>query len=273
MLVRVLDPGFGRSCRSSPARCATPSACRTRSAIPASSRCRACRRGPSSRTPRRSRRKTRPPRRRPTRTTAAATYGAQVRATTAISRSPRPRCGRRCRTCRRSPKSPRHIMIEETKQGLNIEIVDQDGRSMFPEGAKEPYERTRRLIQKLAGPLKAMPFRISIAGHTVGDRAAGAAGLWAVGTVGRPRQCGAADSRSEGVPRRPYLHGGGQGRHRSRCFRTIPSSRANRRVTITLMREEPPLPVGFQALDSACATAAVLSAACSIRASLRRAVI
>ena len=38
----------------------------------------------------------------------------------------------------------KHIMIEETKQGLNIEIVDQDGRSMFPEGAKEPYERTRR---------------------------------------------------------------------------------------------------------------------------------
>ena len=28
----------------------------------------------------------------------------------------------------------KHIMIEETKQGLNIEIIDQDGRSMFPEG-------------------------------------------------------------------------------------------------------------------------------------------
>src|SRR5438552_1378337 len=26
----------------------------------------------------------------------------------------------------------KHIMIEESKQGLNIEIVDQDGRSMFP---------------------------------------------------------------------------------------------------------------------------------------------
>ncbi len=34
-------------------------------------------------------------------------------------------------------------MIEETKEGLNIEIVDQEGRSMFPEGSKEPYERTR----------------------------------------------------------------------------------------------------------------------------------
>ena len=60
----------------------------------------------------------------------------------------------------------KHIMIEQSATGLNIEIVDQDGRSMFPEGSKEPYERTRRLVQQLAGPLKSMPFRISIAGHT-----------------------------------------------------------------------------------------------------------
>src|ERR1700722_2202078 len=36
----------------------------------------------------------------------------------------------------------KHIIIEESKDGLNIEIVDQDGRSMFPEGSKEPYYRT-----------------------------------------------------------------------------------------------------------------------------------
>jgi len=60
----------------------------------------------------------------------------------------------------------KNIIIEETKQGLNIEIVDQNGRSMFPEGSKEPYERTRIVIQRLASPLRVMPFRISIAGHT-----------------------------------------------------------------------------------------------------------
>ncbi len=52
-------------------------------------------------------------------------------------------------------ETSRHIMVEETKEGLNIDIVDQDGRSMFPEGSREPYERTRYLIQKIAGPLKA----------------------------------------------------------------------------------------------------------------------
>ncbi|MFX5510137.1 OmpA family protein, partial [Acinetobacter baumannii] len=54
----------------------------------------------------------------------------------------------------------------ETKQGLNLEIVDQDGRSMFGDGSKVPYERTRRLIEKLAGPLKATPLRVQITGHT-----------------------------------------------------------------------------------------------------------
>ena len=60
----------------------------------------------------------------------------------------------------------KHIMFEETSQGLNLEIVDQDGRSMFADGSKVPYERTRRLIQKLAAPLKATPLRVSIVGHT-----------------------------------------------------------------------------------------------------------
>src|SRR4051795_12305450 len=49
----------------------------------------------------------------------------------------------------------KQIMFEETKLGLNLEIIDQDGRSMFAEGSKVPYERTRLLVQKLAAPLKA----------------------------------------------------------------------------------------------------------------------
>ena len=64
----------------------------------------------------------------------------------------------------------KQVMIEETKQGLNIEIIDQNGRSMFPEGSKEPYERTRRLVQRLAAPLKTLPYRISISGHTAASK-------------------------------------------------------------------------------------------------------
>src|ERR1700674_3608518 len=63
-------------------------------------------------------------------------------------------------------EASKHIMVEETNEGLNIELVDQEGRSMLAEGSKEPYERTRRIIEKLAGPLKATPYRVAITGHT-----------------------------------------------------------------------------------------------------------
>src|SRR5204862_485800 len=67
-------------------------------------------------------------------------------------------------------EASKNVMFEETKEGLNIEIVDQDGRSMFAEGSKEPNERTRKLIQKMAASLKAMPMRVSIAGHTAASK-------------------------------------------------------------------------------------------------------
>src|ERR1700733_13033217 len=63
-------------------------------------------------------------------------------------------------------EASKHIMIEESKEGLNINLVDQEGRSMFAEGSKEPYERTRRIIAKLAGPLRATPYRVAVTGHT-----------------------------------------------------------------------------------------------------------
>jgi flagellar motor protein MotB len=76
----------------------------------------------------------------------------------------------------------KHIMLEETKQGLNIEIVDHDGRSMFPDGAKEPYERTRKLIQKIA-PLQsdALPSFHRRSHRFV--QSATSAGLRAVGAI------------------------------------------------------------------------------------------
>jgi chemotaxis protein MotB len=131
-------------------------------------------------------------------------------------------------------------MLEETKEGLNIEIVDQDGRSMFPDAAKEPFEHTRKLIQKIAPQLKAMPYRLSIVGHTLQARCrlSPAMGLGNCLPIVRTpyarfwmrRVC--RQGTSIWWPARPIL---------IRFFRTTLTCR-NRRVTITLMREEPPLP-------------------------------
>jgi chemotaxis protein MotB len=139
----------------------------------------------------------------------------------------------------------KHIMIEETKQGLNIEIVDQDGRSMFPEGGKFPYERTRRMIQKIAGALKAMPYRISITGHTAATRVPPKPdyGPWdlSVDRANGVRQILAA----EGVPSANFYQVAGRA-DTELLFPDDPFIASNRRVTITLMREAPPIPPDFK---------------------------
>jgi chemotaxis protein MotB len=139
----------------------------------------------------------------------------------------------------------KHVMIEETKQGLNIEIVDQDGRSMFPEGAKEPYERTRKLVQRLATSLKAMPYRIEIIGHTAASRlpARPGYGPWEISAdrANVIRQI----LEAEGVSPANFFMIAGKSDTQP-LFPDDPYIAANRRVTITLMREEPPMPEGMQ---------------------------
>jgi len=141
-------------------------------------------------------------------------------------------------------ETSKHIMIEETKQGLNIEIVDQNGRSMFPEGSKEPYERMRRVIQRLAGPLKATPFRISITGHTSATRLPPqiSYGPWEL-SADRANAV-RKQLEGDGVPTAHFYMVAGKADTQP-LFPDDPYIAANRRVTITLMREEPPLPAGY----------------------------
>ena len=135
----------------------------------------------------------------------------------------------------------KHIIFEETEQGLNLEIVDQDGRSMFADGSKVPYDRTRRLIEKLAIPLKSTPLRITIIGHT------------AAGFVPTRSDYGAFDLSAdranavrqilerEGLPPAHIFAVSGKADSQP-LFPDDPTLSANRRVTIMLMREDPVLP-------------------------------
>jgi len=139
----------------------------------------------------------------------------------------------------------KHVMIEETKHGLNIEIVDQDGRSMFPEGSKEPYERTRRLVQRLAAQFKAMPYRISIAGHTAAQRRPSRPGYGPWDLSADRANVVRQILEEEGVPATHFFMVAGRA-DTQLLFPDDPYVAANRRVTITLMREEPPLPPAFK---------------------------
>jgi chemotaxis protein MotB len=135
----------------------------------------------------------------------------------------------------------KHIMFEETNQGLNLEIVDQDGRSMFADGSKVPYDRTRRLIQKLAAPLKATPLRVSIVGHTASGFVPARSDYGAFDLSADRANAVRQILEREGLPPSHIFAVSGKADSQP-LFPDDPSLPANRRVTITLMREDPPLP-------------------------------
>jgi chemotaxis protein MotB len=135
----------------------------------------------------------------------------------------------------------KHIMIEKTRQGLNIELVDQDGRSMFAEGAKEPYAQARRLIEAIAEPLERARYRISIVGHTAARD--GQPGSWGL-SVDR------ADSvrrilEERGYPTSNIYKVAGRG-DTDPLFPDDPDAAPNRRITITLIEATPSLPPGLK---------------------------
>ncbi|MGB6534625.1 MAG: flagellar motor protein MotB [Xanthobacteraceae bacterium] len=138
-------------------------------------------------------------------------------------------------------EASKHIVMVDTKEGLNIEIVDQEGRSMFPEGSKEPYPSTREIIEKLAGPLKATPYRISITGHTAAPRTPPRPGYgpWELSAdrANAVRQI----LEEQGLPSNNIYQVAGKA-DADPLFPDDPYIAANRRVTITLMREPPPVP-------------------------------
>jgi chemotaxis protein MotB len=138
----------------------------------------------------------------------------------------------------------RNIVIEPTKEGVNVSLVDQNGRSMFPESSVHPYERTRRVLEALAPTLRRMPNRLSVSGHTAAARPGSGPALdpWGL-TAGRA------------LAVREILAGAGLGSDRfasvtgradtEPAFPDNPYLAPNRRVTITLLSEEPPLPTSF----------------------------
>ncbi|KQP29978.1 chemotaxis protein MotB [Methylobacterium sp. Leaf104] len=135
----------------------------------------------------------------------------------------------------------RNIVIEPSKEGVNVSLVDQDGRSMFREGSVDPYERTRRVLEALAPALRRLPNSLSITGHTAAARpgSAPAGEPWNL-TTGR-----ALAVREilvgAGVPNNNFASVVGRA-DTEPVFPDNPYIAPNRRVTITLLNASPPAP-------------------------------
>lgn len=138
-----------------------------------------------------------------------------------------------------------NLVLEETSDGLDIVISDQQGRAMFPEGSKYPYEITRKAIAAMAPALQKLPNQIEVTGHV----AAGSQfdnpryGKWELSfdraNVTRQilEEFGLTGERIESVVGRADT---------DPFFSNDPYLAANQRVAIRVLYEEPPVPVDLQ---------------------------
>jgi chemotaxis protein MotB len=137
----------------------------------------------------------------------------------------------------------KQIMIDQTPEGLRIQLIDQDGRSMFKENSREPNDRARILLRAVAKIINQLPNRITISGHTSASAA------------GRRADSDWALSAERADASRQVLRGAGvdedriyqvSGKANSEpLYADDPTLAGNRRISIVLLREKPVLPDGL----------------------------
>lgn len=59
-----------------------------------------------------------------------------------------------------------HLMIDITPEGLRIQIIDKEGRSMFPVGKANMYDFMQKLVEEVTKVIIPQPNQISVRGHT-----------------------------------------------------------------------------------------------------------
>ncbi|HEY2359242.1 MAG TPA: flagellar motor protein MotB [Phenylobacterium sp.] len=135
----------------------------------------------------------------------------------------------------------KNIIIDQTPEGLRIQLVDQEGRSMFNQGTATPNDRAKLLLRAIAKIINQLPNRISIYGHTSANAGQGgkAEGDW---TLSAAR----ADAsrrilQSAGVDADRVYQVSGKATSEP-LYPDDPTLPGNRRIAIVLLREAPVLP-------------------------------
>ena len=134
----------------------------------------------------------------------------------------------------------KNILVDQTPEGLRIQLVDQEGRSMFSEGSARPNERAALLLRAISKVINQLPNRISIYGHT--SASSGGAKVESDWTLSAAR----ADAsrrilQSAGVDRDRIYQVSGKATSEP-LYPDDPMLPGNRRIAIVLLREAPVLP-------------------------------
>jgi chemotaxis protein MotB len=60
----------------------------------------------------------------------------------------------------------KNLKIDQTEDGIRIQLLDQEKISMFPSGSATMNPRSKELLEKVAEVVKTLPNKIEISGHT-----------------------------------------------------------------------------------------------------------
>ena len=58
------------------------------------------------------------------------------------------------------------LLIENTPEGLRIQIIDQERFTMFPLGSSDMYGHTKKMLEQVAKVIVNLPNKIAVTGHT-----------------------------------------------------------------------------------------------------------
>ena len=135
----------------------------------------------------------------------------------------------------------KQVIVDVTPEGLRIQLVDQEGRSMFDQGSAKPNDRARLLLRAVSKVIGQFHNRITVSGHTsalVGADAH-ASDDWALSAARANAARGVL--QEAGVdPDRIYQVSGKA--NSDPLYPDDPTLPGNRRIAITLLREKPVLP-------------------------------
>ena len=134
----------------------------------------------------------------------------------------------------------KNIIIETNDDGLNIQLIDQEGRAMFSGSSAEPLPRTQHLLDTVSKVIQQLPNRISISGHT--DTTAPSPRGYSNWDLSADRANSARRIlEKSGIDADRIYQVAGKG-DREPLYPDDPDLPANRRISITLMPEAPVMP-------------------------------
>ncbi len=135
----------------------------------------------------------------------------------------------------------RHILIDDTPNGVRIQLVDQDGRSMFEPGSAEPTAPVKALLVEVAKIVNELPNRISISGHTDGGAFSGPGGYSNWDLSSARANASLKVLQESGVPESRIAEVVGKAGSEP-LYPDNPFASANRRISIVLLKEAPVIP-------------------------------